>query len=284
LTLSSTAALAQKSLSDGIKDLASQLSASANKAQKGKIAALPLRDLDGTPTVLGTYLAEALSTQLVNSGLEVVERNLLDKVLSELKLQQAGAIDPASAKQVGKIAGVDAIITGSIANLNAVIAINCRLIDTQTGRIFAAAETMITRDAMVESIIGQNPTSATTSSSTPASPPARKDWYWQNQYWKITVDMIERQANVITATMAVENLTGEPLGENFGPYYLLDSSGERWGGKSSEGYDNMWLTVPAGTRVRMRWTFTPAGPADGRVFTLANNSGVKIKNLTPTSR
>ncbi|HUP59941.1 MAG TPA: FlgO family outer membrane protein [Thermoanaerobaculia bacterium] len=282
ILLLSASASAQKSLSDGIKDLAGQIAASATKAQKQKIAALPFRDLDGSATVLGTYLAEALSTHLVNSGLEVVERSMLDKVLAELKLQQTGAIDPASAKKVGSIAGVDAIITGSIANLNAVLAINCRLIDTQTGRIFAAAETMITRDAMVDSIIGQ-PASTPTASTTPTR--SRKDWYWLNEHWKVTIDSFERQSNVIYATLAFENITTRDGSDNFGPFYLIDTNGERWSGRTAEGASSQWARIPAGTRLRVRWVFTPEGPADGRIFTLAHAGGVAmIRNVTPTPR
>src|SRR5437899_483275 len=150
-----TTASAQRVLSEGIKDLASQISSSVTQQQKRKIAVLPFRELDGRATVLGTYMSEALVTQLVNSGnLEVVERTMLDRILSEMKLGESGLIDPNTAKRVGQVAGVDAIVTGTITDLQSYVAANCRLIDAATGRIFAAAEARIVKDDDVKKIMG----------------------------------------------------------------------------------------------------------------------------------
>jgi hypothetical protein len=55
---------------------------------------------------------------------------------------------------VGKVAGVDAIVTGSITDLQSYVALNCRLIDAQTGRIFGAAQTKIVKDDDVRKIMG----------------------------------------------------------------------------------------------------------------------------------
>ena len=154
LTVGETAG-AQRVLSEGIKDLASQISSSVTQQQKRKIAVPPFRELDGRATVLGTYMSEALVTQLVNSGnLEVVERTMLDRILSEMRLGESGLIDPNTAKRVGQVAGVDAIVTGTITDLQSYVAVNCRLIDAATGRIFAATEARILKDDDVKKIMG----------------------------------------------------------------------------------------------------------------------------------
>jgi TolB-like protein len=140
-------AAAQKVLADGVRDLATQIAAKVTKEQKHKIAVLPFKELEGQPTILGTYLAEELVTDLFeNPGLSIVERTMLDKVVGELKLDQSGLVDPETAKRVGKIAGVDAIVTGTITELSSYVALNARLIDAQSGRIFAAAQTRIVKD------------------------------------------------------------------------------------------------------------------------------------------
>ncbi|HEX8151662.1 MAG TPA: FlgO family outer membrane protein, partial [Thermoanaerobaculia bacterium] len=144
---------AQKMLSDAVKDLAAQISAHATKEQKKRVAVIPFQELDGQSTVLGTYIAEELLSHLVNSGLKIVERGMLDKILAEQKLQRTGAIDEKTAKQIGKIAGVDAIVTGSIADLQSNVGVNCRLIDTTTGDIFGAAQVKIAKDDDVKKIM-----------------------------------------------------------------------------------------------------------------------------------
>ncbi|HVT18559.1 MAG TPA: FlgO family outer membrane protein [Thermoanaerobaculia bacterium] len=147
-------ATAQKVLADGIRDLATQIAGKVAKEQKHRIAVLPFKELEGQPTVLGTYLAEELVTDLFeNPGLSIVERTMLDRIVGELKLDQSGLIDPETAKRVGKIAGVDAIVTGTITDLASYVAVNARLIDAQSGRIFAAAQTRIVKDDDVRKIM-----------------------------------------------------------------------------------------------------------------------------------
>jgi TolB-like protein len=145
---------AQKPLSEGITDLARQITTSASSQQKQRIAVLPFRELDGQPTVLGTYVAEELVTNLFQLGnFKIVERQLLDKVMGELKIQQSGAIDATTAKEIGRIAAVDAIVTGSITDFESFVAVHSRLIDTTTGEVFGAAQAKITKDEDLKKIM-----------------------------------------------------------------------------------------------------------------------------------
>jgi len=154
LLLGQRETLAQKLLPDAMNDLSKDIASRVANAQKSKIAVLPFRELGGQPTVLGTYLAEKLVTNLVEVGnLDLVERSTLDRVLGELKFNESGAIDPATAKRVGKLVGADAVITGSITDFASFIAVNCRLIDAESGRIFAAAEARIAKDEDVRKIM-----------------------------------------------------------------------------------------------------------------------------------
>lgn len=165
-------AAAHQTLTEGVRDLATQISTAAAKQSKQRIAVLPLRELDGQPTILGTYVAEELITGLVQLGsFDVVERQLLDKLLGEQKIEQTGAIDPATAKKVGRILGVDAIVTGSITDLTTFMAINCRLIDTSTGAVFGAARVTIAKDADVAKLTGTALTEAGTTARTPTYAP-----------------------------------------------------------------------------------------------------------------
>jgi TolB-like protein len=157
---------AQKTLDEGVTELATQITTRATKQEKQRIAVLPFHELDGQPTVLGTFLAEELVTKLFQLGnFKIVERQLLDKVMGELRIQRSGAIDPATAKEIGRIAAVEAIVTGSITELGTHVAVNCRLIDTTTGEVFGAAQTKITKDEDVTKIMNSvvTPTGAISS-------------------------------------------------------------------------------------------------------------------------
>lgn len=281
-----TPALAQKTLTDGIRDLASQISASTTKEQKQKVAVVPFRELDGQTTVLGTYLAEELVTHLVNSGLHVVERGMLDKLLGEQKLQQSGAIDPDTAKTVGKITGVDAIVTGSVTDLASLVGINCRLIETQTGNIFAAAQTKITKDDDVKKIMGV--VLVTAGGSGGAAPAPQKTKAAASKPYldgdvRVTVEDFQRNGSVITAYVVAENTGSSPLGYYMGPYRLVDDNGDFWPGRIDANFEFGYETIAPGTRRRIKFTFRPEKEATGTVFALTATRDGKLiaRNLTP---
>jgi len=164
LALLSPDAQAQKILPEGIKDLATQIATNVAKEQKHKIVILPFRELDGRATVLGSYISEELVTDLfMIGGLDIVERSMLDRIIGEAKLGETGVIDPETATKLGKISGADAIVTGTITDLQSYVALNCRLIDARTGRIFGAAQAKIVKDDDVRKIMGAPllPTGAT---------------------------------------------------------------------------------------------------------------------------
>lgn len=270
-------AFAQKTLTDGIKDLATQISASATKEQKKRVAVLSFKELDGQTTVLGTYLAEELLSHLVNSGLKVVERSMLDRLLGEQKLQQTGAIDPATAKEVGKVAGVDAIVTGTVTDLQSSVGINCRIIDTATGEIFAAAQTKITKDDDVKKIMAITvqaapPTTRPGVAQKTSAANVRPVYQWGDL--KLVVDAISRSGNLINVTFAVENDGTKEQHVRLGEYHLVDENGERWKGTTAaEGHRRDSLDVAPGTRRRIRWKFEPEGDASGTTFSLVMDDG-----------
>jgi curli biogenesis system outer membrane secretion channel CsgG len=107
---------------------------------------------------LGKAAADELVTNLVNGGaFTVIERAQLEAVLAEQQLGLSGAVSAATAAKVGKILGVQFILTGSITQFsiettragfrgiggsfsNAESKLDVRLISTETAEILAALE------------------------------------------------------------------------------------------------------------------------------------------------
>lgn len=105
---------------------------------------------------LGDVATDILITELVKTGkFIVVERDRLNSVLEEQKLGQSGAIDPQTAAQVGKILGLNAILTGSVSQFGTKkegkdflisqsksqiveATVDVRVVDTETGRVLFA--------------------------------------------------------------------------------------------------------------------------------------------------
>ncbi|HEY3928420.1 MAG TPA: CsgG/HfaB family protein [Candidatus Koribacter sp.] len=126
----------------------------------------------GSNQDVGKGISDLLVTKLVNDGdYSVIERAMLDKILAEQNFSNSDRADSNSAAKIGRILGVDAIITGSITQFGrddhnttiggggvaavtgrygfggiskkeakAVVAVTARLIDVNTAEILASVE------------------------------------------------------------------------------------------------------------------------------------------------
>jgi TolB-like protein len=143
-----------KELDRQLDNLISQINGYLAAQKMTKIAVVEFSNLDGSVSGLGKYLAEELTTRLVrNSKVQIVERKLLNRTLEEQKLSAYGMVDQKTAKAFGLLFGADAILTGTVSMLDASARINARLIDTQTGAVFAAASATVPRGKEVEGLM-----------------------------------------------------------------------------------------------------------------------------------
>lgn len=122
----------------------------------------------GTDQDVGKGIADMLVQKLLEDGkYRIFERKALDKLIAEQNFSNSDRADPATAAKLGKMAGVDAIIIGSITQFGrddkktgvggfggaagrfgiggiqkkeakAICAITARLVDTSTGEILAS--------------------------------------------------------------------------------------------------------------------------------------------------
>ncbi|MDZ7305522.1 MAG: CsgG/HfaB family protein [candidate division KSB1 bacterium] len=139
-----------------LAELARQIESNMAEGKKAKIAVIEFSDLNGNITDFGKFLSEELITRLfMTKRFEVIERQLLSKVIAEHKLTLSGFVDPNAAKELGKLLGVDAIATGTITDLDATVKINARLIATDTGSIFAVASVEMTKDETIKRLLGK---------------------------------------------------------------------------------------------------------------------------------
>lgn len=81
---------------------------------------------------LNIVLQNELTNQLQAAHLKVVERAILDKVVSELNLGSSNLSDPDTALKLGKIIAARLIATGSVSAMGPDNMVNLRLIDTET--------------------------------------------------------------------------------------------------------------------------------------------------------
>jgi len=126
--------------------------------------------LFGTDVDVGKGICDLLVKHLVRDGsYTLIERRALDKILAEQNFSTSDRANPATAAKIGKILGLDAIVVGSITQFGnetketkvggvggaiggfglggfgkkkskAIVSIDARLIDVDTGEILAVAD------------------------------------------------------------------------------------------------------------------------------------------------
>ena len=105
---------------------------------------------------LGTAASDILVTELAKTEkFVVVERDKLHKIMDEQKLQASGAVDSRTAVQVGRILGLNAIVTGAVSEFGvktegseyllvqskrqtAEATVDIRIVDAETGQVLYA--------------------------------------------------------------------------------------------------------------------------------------------------
>lgn len=96
----------------------------AQQPEKRKVAVLDfnygtvtssVQAVFGSNQDIGKGISDLLINQLVNDGTyRVIERAALDKILKEQNFSNSDRADPSSAAKIGRLLGVDAIITGDV--------------------------------------------------------------------------------------------------------------------------------------------------------------------------
>ncbi len=135
---------------DGYQQLAAEITEAGAGIQGKKIAIIPFSYADGRAgaTKDGSVISERLTIKMINMHkFEIIERSVLDKVMAELKLQASGTIDASSAQQLGKVLGVEAIITGTLVETSGgQIEVNARLIKTETAQAIGASQVTLDKN------------------------------------------------------------------------------------------------------------------------------------------
>jgi TolB-like protein len=138
------------SAEDMYSQLARELTEAGTAVQGKKIAIIPFSYADGRTGTSkdGSVISERLTIKMINMHkFEIIERSVLDKVMTELKLQNSGMIDANSAQQLGKVLGVEAIITGTIVETSGgQIEVNARLIKTETAQAIGASQVTVDKN------------------------------------------------------------------------------------------------------------------------------------------
>ncbi|MAV64294.1 MAG: hypothetical protein CBD97_00990 [Pelagibacteraceae bacterium TMED237] len=112
-----------------------------------KIAFMNYQDLSKTNQALSKYILNEITLQLfLKEKFQIIEREQIEYIVNEQKLNSSGLINPESAIEIGNILSVDAIILGSISEFKNEIIINTKVISSNTGEVLFLNKTSFLKD------------------------------------------------------------------------------------------------------------------------------------------
>jgi len=138
-----------------LKELSANMISKIDQSGKKSIAVTDFTGLQGEVTELGRFIAEELSIELMNNvkKFEIIDRNHLKSIMKEHKFALSGLVDPKTIKEIGKIVGVDAIITGSVIPFGDNIKVTCKVIATDTARVISAGKINIAKTKAIDDLL-----------------------------------------------------------------------------------------------------------------------------------
>ena len=135
-------------------------------SEKIKVAVLPFRNATGEGGV-GQRMADMFIVQLLKTGrFEIIERDKLDVILNEQHFTSQGIkdgqINPSTAASIGKLAGVDAVVLGTVKTYQEmwmnesppIVSVGVKIVSVSEGAvIWAASETFKGNDSSLLTLV-----------------------------------------------------------------------------------------------------------------------------------
>lgn len=141
--------VAMRKIADQLVDGFSRM---PGNARYRRLAVLPLTETgdEARKRELGAVVTAELSTSLRRDhGLLLVERAKLQQVMGEIKLGQSGAVDSATAPEIGKLSDAQALVMGSVAQAGDRYLIDARIVATETAETLASASEAVPAATLV---------------------------------------------------------------------------------------------------------------------------------------
>jgi hypothetical protein len=184
-------------------------------------------------------------------------------LVQENKLSATGLIDPATAKKLGQIAGVDAIVTGTLTPFGDTVRLTLKVLDTSTARIVTATTAEIPKTKAIEELVARGVGGVGPSPESVKRPPAHAAMPKPVELGGIrfTLQRCAPTGGSVRCEVFVENLTEDSIGVAIqgGGYvdtsYLYDSSGNKYGGanvafgRENSGGERVFPGIPLTVRI-----------------------------------
>jgi hypothetical protein len=132
--------------------LATDLAGKIHAAKHSRVTVLDFLDLDKKTTKLGQLLAFKLQAALTEPerGLTVVDQSQIAQLFDQMEKLSEGLIDPATGQEVGKIAGIEVLVVGTVMVSDNSVKLDVKALDLQTAKMIGAGSASTLRVGLVD--------------------------------------------------------------------------------------------------------------------------------------
>lgn len=233
IACSQPAAAQAVDLRRGVDSLALGIAERVPERQVLKVAVADFTDLQGIVSDLGRFVAERLTTRLsrLPEKFRVIERRRLISVVEELKLNMSDLIDPEQVRQVGRMAGVDALVTGTLSDLGTVVEIDARVILIETLDVLPGVSVGVGKDEVVADMLQRGRTAVAVRGAPPVGPEAVMTTV---DAWGLRLRALgcKRDTDRLVCTVSIENLQAEQrrliVRGSYSSTYVTDNLGNQY--------------------------------------------------------
>jgi TolB-like protein len=147
-----------------IDAIAARVAERVGTVEKRTLAVVDFTDVQGTKTELGRFLAEELSVALLSAdqAFRLVDRAHLARIMEESRLGESGIVDPTTAKELGRIAGVDLLITGTLTPLDDSVRLVVKVLETETANVLAGERETLPNSPAIRELLARGLSGAAT--------------------------------------------------------------------------------------------------------------------------
>lgn len=214
-------------LSEKASQVAIDIKEQINGSQLTSIAVMDFVDLQNAPNELGRLIADEIANNLIrNSGsFSVIDRANLTMILEEHKLSASGLIDLSTAKELGKITGVDGVVVGTISLLGDTIRVSSRVISTETAKAIAAASVVIQSTDDLKSLYSEGIEINSPSGTSENNNKPRKSPRFKSDIIEAELDTIRPNGSMVDVAFTIYNKGKSNLEFGLTGYSYQDSNG-----------------------------------------------------------
>jgi TolB-like protein len=132
-------------LTDTATSIGQTLATDLSSKRIAKVAIVDVVNTAGGITAFSRLLTEEVTNAIARSGkVTVIDRLYLDRILREQNLTLSGLVSDVNAvQQVGKIAGIDALVVGSYFELGSSVRVSMKALDVKTAQVLSSTTASI---------------------------------------------------------------------------------------------------------------------------------------------